>query len=171
MLPSTNDPNSYYAASSEIQEFVPIGGHPNKELQTAHDRVLDQMESPRSSLDYWRLKTKYLRDFIAPSRTPPPRLPTPALSPSSDCIFDQGSEFDEIEIAKGLSLREWNASKNKRTRAPPLPTQTFEKGREVPLTDLRNQFRHIESSNTAHSTELELKRYKPTQSDYVQGEL
>jgi hypothetical protein len=168
MIPYSNGPDSYYAASSEVQEFVPVGGHPNKELQTAHDRVLDQMESTSSSLDYWKLKTQHLR---ASSLSLPPRLPTPAPSPGSDYVFDQGSEFDEVEIAKSLSLREWNASKKKRTRAPPSPPQKFEKAREIQLKDLRTHFYPIESVNTAACTEVVSRRYKPTHSDYVDGEL
>ncbi|KAF2444814.1 hypothetical protein P171DRAFT_283875 [Karstenula rhodostoma CBS 690.94] len=162
------DLSFYYAASGELQEFVPIGGNSDKELQAAHNRVLESMDCSGSSLDYWRLKTEHQRKFTAPPLT----APTPTPSPNNDYISDQGSDVDEIEIAKRLSLHEWNKSK-KRIRVspspPPPPPRRF-KGAEG-ATNLRNYFRPIERGNPSISTESEPSRYKPAELDYIDGEL
>ncbi|KAF9740168.1 hypothetical protein PMIN02_002730 [Paraphaeosphaeria minitans] len=160
-------PTFYYAASRELQEFVPIGDDPNKELQAAHNRVLESMDSSWSSLDYWRLRIEHQR---RPSSftVPPLTMLTPTPSPSSDHIFDQESDSDEIDIAKSLSLRAWNESRN-RTRSSPSRPRTFKQARGA--TDLREHFGPTESEDSTISTGPEAKRYKPVQKDYIDGEL
>ncbi|KAL5388429.1 hypothetical protein DPSP01_003003 [Paraphaeosphaeria sporulosa] len=193
------NPTFYYAASGELLEFEPVGEHPDKELQAAHDRVLQSMDSSRSSLDYWRLRTEHQR---GPSKV---TVPLTTLTPISSHKSDYVSDCGEIEIAKILSLSAWNerTERNRMSLSPPAPTAqsrfaTAALGRDPrrrmesaqggclagfsrprprifksarAAADLREHFRPIRSGNRTISTGSNAKRYKPNQKDYINGEL
>ncbi|KAJ4349895.1 uncharacterized protein N0V89_008515 [Didymosphaeria variabile] len=159
---------NYYAASTDMHDFVPMAGHSNKALQAAHDRVLDEMESPGSSLDHWRLVTEGQRKSNF--------LPTP--SPSTDYEFVEGSDEDEFEIAKQMSLLHWNTGNNKRSFATSSLRRDYKKARVTPqycstsdANDLRNHLISLEKDSTASSTTTGTRRQNTAKLDFIEGDL
>lgn len=86
-----------------MQEYVPVCEHTDKEVQAAHNRILNQMDSARSSLEHWKLETKEQRSHNY-QHTP---------SCPSDNIFKEESKKEELRKAKKLSVLNWNPPNKK----------------------------------------------------------
>lgn len=122
-----SDTTSVYALRSDMIDFDPFGSaqKDDSELEHAYGMVLDEMDSPGSSLDHWRQLTDDSQSEY---------LPTPSPSPTVSSTIEIDSDDDEdIRIAKQMSLAELRTSSMKRaavTTSEERPTK-----RPVPMPD------------------------------------
>ncbi|KAF1978340.1 hypothetical protein BU23DRAFT_498278 [Bimuria novae-zelandiae CBS 107.79] len=176
LLLITKKPEFVYATTSDMIEYDPFGAvqEGNPELQHAYNAVLEEMDSPASTLEYWTAVTEQQHKSGPDSGY----LPSPSTSSEPDPKEESDDEY--LQEAIRLSLAEVRVNTHKRPSDTSFPPKQMKRARVVSAScstprpgDIRTHFTPMprydaEGLEITGSTST---RRKPENRDYVDGDL